>query len=77
VARSGGWFAAGFVSPCPNHICEKGFGIPLNLTNVPLMAVVSISFTSGTTNEKKVHLVSKKRRFEWILTQLKRRSQLC
>ena len=41
VARSGGWFAAGFVAPCPNHICEKGFGIPLNLTNVPLMAVVS------------------------------------
>lgn len=41
VARSGGWFAAGFVAPCPNHICEQGSGIPLNLTNVPLMAVVS------------------------------------
>lgn len=41
VSRAGGWFAAGFVAPCPNHICEQGYGIPLNLTNVPLMAVVS------------------------------------
>ena len=41
VARSGGWFAAGFVAPCPNHICEQGYGIPLNLTNVPLMAAFS------------------------------------
>jgi hypothetical protein len=41
VSRAGGWFAAGFVAPCPNHICDQGYGIPLNLTNVPLMAVVS------------------------------------
>jgi hypothetical protein len=41
VARAGGWFAAGFLAPCPNHICEKGYGIPLNLTNIPILAVVS------------------------------------
>jgi hypothetical protein len=41
VSRAGGWFAGGFVSPCPNHVCSQGYGIPLNLSVKPIMAVVA------------------------------------
>ena len=41
VSGAGGWFAGGFVCPCPNHACSTGHGIPVNLTNTFRMAVVS------------------------------------
>ena len=41
VSRAGGWYNGGFLSPCPKQMCAKGYGIPLNLTNTPIMAIIS------------------------------------
>jgi hypothetical protein len=40
VSRAGDWFAGGFVTPCPNHVCTQGYGIPMKLVVTPIMAVV-------------------------------------
>jgi len=41
ISRAGGWYNGGFLSPCRKHVCSQGYGIPLNLTNTPMMAVIS------------------------------------
>jgi hypothetical protein len=41
ISRAGGWHGGGLLSPCPYAICSKGRGIPLNLNNTRILAVVS------------------------------------
>ena len=41
ISRAGGWHGGGLLSPCPQTICSKGRGIPLDLNNTRMLAVVS------------------------------------
>ena len=58
VSRGGGWFPSGFVSPCPEHVCNKGGAIPLNLTDTQTFAVLSniIEELQVTFNSPFLHL---------------------
>lgn len=60
ISRAGGWHGGGFLSSCPYRICSpQGLdGIPLNLTNTPIMAVVSnvIDESRNLLNSPFLHL---------------------